>query len=70
MTNINMTEDQIAKLEYLRTTTITGKEQEEGKEKTMEEIVYQALERGIASIEQTRKQYERTRAAVKAYSQK
>lgn len=65
-TTVILTTDQLAKLEYLRKTTITGKTKEEG-EKTLEEITYQAIERGIASIEQTRKQYLRTRAAVKAY---
>lgn len=68
MKTFTLTTSQEETLEMLRMTTITGADQKDGMEKTLEQIVYQALERGIASIQQTRKQYIRTKAALKAYA--
>lgn len=65
-TTITLTASQLERLTYLAQTTITGKVKETGG-KSLEEVTYQAIERGIASIEQTRKQYARTREALKAY---
>ena len=63
---VTLTTEQMEKITYLQNTVMSGEKLDTPK-KTFEEITWQIVERGIASIEQTRKQYARTRLAVKAY---
>lgn len=66
---ITLTQEQKDAIEQLRMTTMSGEEKTEGN-KSFEEMVWSVIERGISSHLQTRKQYQRTRMAVKMYSQK
>ena len=65
---ITLTQDQIAKINELRKTTIAGNPQVV--EKTMEQMLHSVIEYGVRAIEQQRKQYTRQRAALRAYSGK
>lgn len=68
MTSFTLTQEQINALENLRLTTIAGNESPTPK--TLEQQVAQAVEYGIRALEQQRKQYQRQRAALKAYAGK
>lgn len=64
--NVNLTQDQIQKIEDLRMTTIANNDQLNPK--TWEQQVSQIVEYGIRAMEQQRKQYQRQRRALRAYA--
>lgn len=65
---ITILPSQLAELLYLAETTMTGERKEKGDPsiKTLEQIAYQVIERGIAAIKQTRAQYSKNSQAIKA----
>ena len=65
-TNVVLTEEQALRIEELRMTTIAGNTNVEPK--TEEQMIHSVVEYGIRAIESQRKQYQRQRAALRAFA--
>lgn len=63
---ITLTMEQVAELNFLRSTRMNNLPTTKDI-KTLEQITYQALERGISAVKTTRAQYARTRETVRNY---
>lgn len=63
---VTLTTEQVEELDFLRSTGMNNLPSTKDI-KTIEQITYQALGRGIAAIKTTRAQYAKTREAVRGY---
>lgn len=66
MTTFTLTTEQLAMITELRNTTIAGNSQ--STPKSEEQMIHQVVEYGIRALAQQRKQYQRTKMALKAFA--